>query len=202
MIGKKGYTMQQRAGKISRALLVVFHVGMVIAMSGLAFAQEGEISGSVKDHLSDLGIQWASITVKDVTTGNVVATGVTDESGNYVVAVPALGNYSLEASKPGYGYARVTAPDLIELSETIPTQTINLILGGKGWLAYDPDVPTSAMSWETGAGKSYLIPALEIPTFLFILNGYNRLIGYPDLEENGEKVYDTDLSNFWDHVVD
>jgi len=197
---KRGEAMQ-RAGKMYKAVLAVFHLVMVIAISSLAFAQGGEISGSVKDHRSNLGIQWVTITIKDVTTGKVAATVVTDESGNYAVAVPALGNYSLEASKKGYGYGRVTAPDMIELSETIPNQTVNISLGGKEWLAYDPDVPESAMSWETGAGKSYLIPALEIPAFLFLLNGYNRTIGYPDLERNGVKVYDTDLSNFRDHVV-
>ena len=36
-----------------------------------------------------------------------------------------------------------------------------------------------ALSWETGAGKSYLIPALEIPAFLLLLNGYDRL-AYPN----------------------
>ncbi|MBU4260985.1 MAG: DUF3943 domain-containing protein [Proteobacteria bacterium] len=187
---------------IFKAIFVALHVGSVIAITSLAFAQGGEISGSVKDHLSNQGIQWAIITVKDVTTGKVAATGVTDELGNYAVAVPALGNYSLEASKLGYGYAKATAPDLIELSDTIPIQTVNLTLGGEEWLEYDPEAPTSAMSWETGAGKSYLIPALEIPTFLILLNGYNRLIGYPDLEENGEKVYDTNLSTFGNHLVD
>jgi hypothetical protein len=189
------------ARKIFKAIFVVLHVGMVIAISSVAFAQGGEISGSVKDHVSNLGIQWVTITVKDVTTGKVAATGVTDAEGNYSVAVPALGNYSLEASKLGYGYDKVTAPDLIEISDTIPKQTVNLTMGGKEWLEYNPDVPASAMSWETGAGKSFLIPALEIPLFLLALNVYDR-IAYSDLEENGVKVYDTDLSTFWDHVVD
>ncbi len=188
--------------KIFKAIFVALHVGMIIGVTSLAFAQGGEISGSVKDHISNLGIKWVLIKVKNVTTGKVAATGVTDAEGNYSVAVPALGNYSLEASKRGYGYKKVTAPDLIELSDTIPTQTVNLTMGGEEWLEYNPDVPTSAMSWETGAGKSYLIPALEIPAFLLLLNGYNRLIGDPNLEENGEKVYNTNLSNFKDHVVD
>ena len=192
----------QRARKIFKAIFVVLHVGIVFAVSSLAFALEGEITGSVKDHSSNQGIQWVIITVKDVTTGKVAATGITDALGNYSVAVPVLSNYSLEASKIGYGYGKVTAPDLIELSDTIPNQTVNLIMGGKEWLEYNPDVPTSAMSWKTGAGKSYLIPALEIPTFLLLLNGYNRLIGYPDLTENGIKVYDTNLSTFRDHIVD
>ena len=76
----------QRTGKIFKAFFVVFHVVLVIAISGLAFAQGGEISGSVKDHLSNRGIQWVTITIKDVTTGKVAATGVTDESGNFAVA--------------------------------------------------------------------------------------------------------------------
>ena len=60
--------------------------------------------------------------------------------------------------------------------------------------------PTSALSWETGAGKSYLIPALEIPAFLLLLNGYDRL-AYPNsVEPDGKKTYDTNLSTFWDHV--
>jgi hypothetical protein len=190
-----------RGRKIFKAIFVALQVGMVIGVTRLAFAQGGEISGSVKDHVSNLGIQWVLITVKDATTGKVAATGVTDAEGNYSVAVPALGNYSLEASKRGYGYDKVTAPDLIELSDTIPKQTVNILMGGKEWLAYDPDNPESAMSWETGAGKSYLIPALEIPLFLLALNGYDR-IAYSDQEENGEKVYDTNFSTFWDHVVD
>jgi Domain of unknown function (DUF3943)/Carboxypeptidase regulatory-like domain len=189
------------AKKITKAIFVALLVGMVVGVSSLAFAEGGEISGSVKDHISNLGIQWVLITVKDVTTGKVAATGMTDAEGNYSVAVPTLGNYRLEASKRGYGYTTVTAPDLIEISDTIPQQTVDLTLGGKEWLAYDPEVPESAMSWETGAGKSYLIPALEIPAFLLALNGYDRL-AYSDLEENGVNVYDTDLSNFWDHVVE
>jgi hypothetical protein len=190
-----------RGRKIFKAIFVALQVGMVIGVTRLAFAQGGEISGSVKDHVSNLGIQWVLIKVKDVTTGKVAATGVTDAEGNYSVAVPALGNYSLEASKRGYGYDKVTAPDLIELSDTIPKQTVNILMGGKEWLEYNPDVPTSAMSWETGVGKSYLIPALEIPVFLLALNAYDRL-AYSDLEENGEKVYNTNLSTFKDHVFD
>ena len=189
----------KRAGKIFKSLFVALHVGIIISISSVAFAQGGKISGSVKDHSTNQGIQWALITAKDVTTGQVAATGLTDASGNYEVTVPAKGNYSLEASKRGYGYSKVIAPDLIELSDTIPNKTVNLSLGGEEWLAYNPDVPESAMSWETGAGKSYLIPALEIPAFLLLLNGFDRL-AYPNLEENGVKVYDTNLSTFRDHV--
>jgi hypothetical protein len=64
-----------------------------------------------------------------------------------------------------------------------------------------PEASKPVLSWETGAGKSYLIPALEIPTFLLLLNGYARL-AYPDsVELDGKKTYDSNLSTFWDHVV-
>lgn len=184
-----------------RVILLVLPLGILIAIGSPALAQEGEITGSVKDHLTDLGIQWATVSVRDVTTTKVVATGVTDASGAYSVRIPALGNYSVEAAKLGYGYNRTMAPEMIEISDTIPKQTVNLTLGGAEWLPYNPDDPKSAMSWETGAGKSYLIPALEIPAFLVLLNVYDRY-AYSDLEENGKKVYDTDLQTFWDHVVD
>ncbi len=189
-------------GKIFKLILAGIFAGGVIFMSCPAIALEGIISGSVRDHSNNQGIQWAIITVKDDATGKVAATGVTDALGDYSVIIPVLGKYRLEASKQGYGYRRVTAPDLVEISDTIPKQTVNFTMGGREWPLYNPDDPTSAMSWETSAGKSYLIPAMEIPAFLFLLNGYDRFIGYPNLTENGVKVYDTNLSTFRDHVVE
>ena len=58
----------------------------------------------------------------------------------------------------------------------------------------------TAVTGETGAGKSYLIPALEIPSFLLLLNGYDRL-AYPNAEEGGQKVYSSNLSTFRDHLL-
>jgi len=54
--------------------------------------------------------------------------------------------------------------------------------------------------WETGVGKSYLIPALENPVFLLLLSGYDRL-AYPNDVENGKKTYSSTLSTTWDHIV-
>ena len=64
-----------------------------------------------------------------------------------------------------------------------------------------PTLPVATvLSWETGAGKSYLIPAMEIPAFLFLLNMYDR-VAYADEVENGKKTYSTNLSTSWDHLV-
>ncbi len=48
--------------------------------------------------------------------------------------------------------------------------------------------------------KSYFIPGLEIPAFVIALNGFDRLVfGYQ--KENGKRVYSTNWSTFWDHLV-
>ena len=108
-------------------------------------------------------------------------------------------NYTLPASK--LGYDNTTAPDGIELSDMTPNRTINVSMDGKERVKETPTKTTTALSWETGAGKSYLIPALEIPAFLLLLNGYDRL-AYPNsVEPDGKKTYDSNLSTFWDHVV-
>ncbi|GFO55035.1 hypothetical protein GMSM_20420 [Geomonas sp. Red276] len=54
-------------------------------------------------------------------------------------------------------------------------------------------------SWETGAGKSYLIPALEVPGFLILLNAYDRVV-YPNQTEDGKKVYSSTFATTWDHL--
>jgi hypothetical protein len=55
------------------------------------------------------------------------------------------------------------------------------------------------LSWETGANRSYLIPALEVPGFLVLLNIYDRL-AYPDQTQDGKKVYSSTFSSTWDHL--
>jgi len=74
-------------------------------------------------------------------------------------------------------------------------------MGGEAWLKEKPAQTTQHLSWETGAEKSYLIPALEIPAFLLLLNGYDRLAYSNSVEPSGEKTYNSNLSTFWDHAV-
>lgn len=56
------------------------------------------------------------------------------------------------------------------------------------------------LSWETGEGKSYLIPALEIPGFIILLNAFDRVV-LNDSVKNGRKVYATNPSTFWDQLT-
>jgi len=50
---------------------------------------------------------------------------------------------------------------------------------------------SNALDWESGANKSYFIPALEIPTFVFLLNQFDRHFA-PDSHD-----YDTDWHTIW-----
>jgi hypothetical protein len=50
--------------------------------------------------------------------------------------------------------------------------------------------PAKVLDWETGAGRSYLIPALEVPAFVFGLNQLNRYI-YDSTD------YDSDWDTTW-----
>jgi hypothetical protein len=168
-----------------------------IAASGWALAQ-GSITVSVRDLSNNRSIQGVIITVKDASTGALAGTGITDALGDYSAGVPSPGNYILLASK--IGYDNIPARDVIELSDTTPNRTVNIAMGEKEGLKYKPEVSTPALNWDTGAGKSYLIPALEIPAFILALNGYSRLAN-PNEEEDGKKVYSVTLSTFGDHVV-
>ena len=54
----------------------------------------------------------------------------------------------------------------------------------------------SRVAWEIRPGRSYLIPALEIPTYIFLLNLYDRHFTEP------REVYRTDWNSFRTHLTD
>jgi hypothetical protein len=51
----------------------------------------------------------------------------------------------------------------------------------------------AALNWKTGEGKSYAVPAAEVPGFLAALSVYDRIAIPHD-------VYDSTLSSTWEHV--
>ena len=52
------------------------------------------------------------------------------------------------------------------------------------------------LNWETGAGRSYFLPAVEIPVYLLLLNQFDRHFTDPKDE------YRTTGATFWQHVTD
>ena len=51
------------------------------------------------------------------------------------------------------------------------------------------------LNWETGAGRSYVIPAAEIIAYLFLLNQYDRHFTEP------KDTYRTDGNTIWQHLT-
>jgi len=193
----EGYAMKHERN-IFKAIRTVLLAGVVISIGSWAYAQEGGISGSVTDLSDNQGIQGVIITVKELSTGTFAGAGTTDALGKYSVGIPALGKYTLTASKPGYN--TLSAPVVMELSDMTPNRTVHISMGSKVFLEEKPGETTQTLSWGTGDHKSYLIPALEIPAFLFLLNRYDR-IAYPDETSGGKKTYTTNWSTFRNHVV-
>jgi hypothetical protein len=58
------------------------------------------------------------------------------------------------------------------------------------------EVPKTVLSWETGAGRSYVIPALEVIGYLFLLNQYDRHF----TDQKG--AYRTGTHSFWKNLTD
>lgn len=168
-------------------------LGAALTLASWALVQGGDLSGSVKERATDLGVPRAIVMVTDATTGLIAGSGATDEQGHYSVTVPGSGRYHLRASKLGY----VPAP--VAVSEGTGDRAVDFALSREPWLLAQPD-RKPVLDWETGAGKSYLIPALEIPTFLFLLNFYDRKAS-PDLMENGKRVYGTNLTTLKNHAL-
>jgi hypothetical protein len=52
------------------------------------------------------------------------------------------------------------------------------------------------LNWETGAGRSYLIPGFEVLAYLFLLNQFNRHYTEPT------NIYETDGDTFWHNLTD
>jgi hypothetical protein len=66
-------------------------------------------------------------------------------------------------------------------------------------VAPTPQTPRLVLSWETGEGKSYLIPGVEIIAHLFLLNQYDRHFAEPYSER---QAYRTSPRSFWKNLSD
>jgi hypothetical protein len=169
-----------------------------LLLGAWAAVQGAGVSGTVKDRVTGQAISGAKVTVNEVGTNKLAGSCVTDAAGHYLLSVPATGNYTLVVSMAGYGDLK--EPSVIALTKEAPDHTSDLSMTREGPFKELAPTNPDALSWETGARKSYLIPALEIPTFLFLLNQYDRHAS-PNLMEDGKKVYGTNVATTWDHMV-
>lgn len=170
-------------------------VAAAFLLGGTMLAQ-GSISGSVQEGASRRGVQGVIITVRTADTHLLTAMSTTDASGDYRVAVPAAGIYTLQAARLGY---RDTASEAVAVPGAGPGPKVDFSLNMEAWAPAGAAPAQPARRWGEGASKSFLVPALEIPTFLVLLNLYDRH-AYPDQVQDGKKVYSSTFRSTWDHI--
>src|SRR5437868_8115230 len=85
--------------------------------------------------------------------------------------------------------AEIQGPVLADDPHQRPDQSQARIPTPSGWW-------NTPLNWETGAGRSYLIPGVELLSYLFLLNQYDRHFTEP------KDVYRTTGNTFWQHSTD
>jgi hypothetical protein len=160
---------------------------------GVPFSREKVIKALVNTCECIVGV----ILVLSVISPNSVSFAQDSSMTAYSVKNLSSDHYTLLPSPPRYIFQdmRVTGVPDIPSSRSVSTFW-DPELSLQGNLQKDRPV----LDWETGSGKSYLIPALEILGLNLVMNGVSRL-AFPNDTENGKKVYDTNLSTFWDNLV-
>jgi Domain of unknown function (DUF3943) len=120
-----------------------------------------------------------------------------------------VGTFILTLTMPHAGFAADTVSikldtAKLEIDEGKDADKDNLVFASSKAEADEGDKehpgPTLKDQWGVGIHKSYLIPALEIPGFIVLLNAYDR-VAYPNEEENGKKIYSSTPKTFWKHLT-
>lgn len=187
---------QMQGSWMVKSFGAAWRAGFLVLLGTWASAQECRIAGTVTDRSTSAAVQGAKVTVKAVGTSAKEAVGLTDAQGHFAVPVPATGSFTVVVARAGY--ADFTVPDVIELAEAGATHHVDISITREGPFKERVVDTPGAMSWETGAGKSYLIPALEIPAFLGLLSLYDRHAS-PNQMENGLKVYSSTWQSTENH---
>lgn len=177
--------------------LALLH-GVAILLAGGAMAQGGTLSGQVRDRSNRAPVAGATVLAKLIGTSAPAGTATTDAEGRFTVTISVLGKYTLVVSREGF--ADLTVADPLVISAEAPDPTADISITRVGPFKEEGRKTPGAMSWETGEGKSHLIPALEIPVFLGTLSLYDRH-AHPDDMEDGKKVYSTTFSSTWSHMT-
>lgn len=159
---------------------------VMIALSHSTFAQQAKFIHFPINVFDHPGIRGQRLTGEGENEGTGAWKSLRDRSSRYSLIIPSLDG------RPGF--------DENEISGVIPYKTVEIGIESENHGGRRLDHPRPVLSWDTGDGKSYLIPALEIPGFVLALNAFDRIV-FSDEVEDGKKVFDTDLDTFWDHLI-
>ncbi|MBU5614893.1 DUF3943 domain-containing protein [Geomonas azotofigens] len=120
------------------------------------------------------------------------------------VAVSGQGLSSSTSSPALEGLSRLATlegPSLYNWKNTRSRSGYNVAQADPAPQLYPGSEPRRALSWETGEGKSYLIPALEIPAFIVLLNAFDRVALHDKKTDEGKRTYATNPSTFWHQLT-
>ena len=135
--------------------------------------------------------EWNLLAVLRISAGIFVSSWALAQGGE--APVPARPS----SSGPVVQGTGLLAPEALAWPGLAPNLSLDSYLAREQ--REQPEAAPKARPWGMGTSKSYLIPALEIPAFLFLLNQYDRKV-YPNAVEDGKKVYSVTGSTFWNHV--
>lgn len=90
---------------------------------------KGKISGQLLDEKTNTSVEFATVAVKDPTTGKVINGGLTEAGGNFKLQNVPIGNYAIEFSFVGY------APKSVMVEMTPKKPDVDL-----GEVSLSPDV--------------------------------------------------------------
>ena len=104
------------------------------------------ISGTVKNYSTNLGIPYATVTVKDA-SNTVITTLSTDASGNYAASIAVPGDYYVVASQTGYDDF-IPPPYPVEVNDANPNTMFNIFLDPVGETPLTPVILDLVTGWN------------------------------------------------------
>ena len=78
-----------------RFFLLLLALGLLPLLGADRAADTGAVRGGVIDAATKRAVEYATVTLRNKTTGDVVRTGVTDAKGAFILDAVPLGNYDL-----------------------------------------------------------------------------------------------------------
>jgi len=188
--------IKSAAGTCKPILGMLLGIMMISASNG-SFAQDRTlISFPIQDLSSDRGISEEKITrPKEVSDAKIEKTPANRMEKYPYFQRPA--HYTLLTPRQQCALQDVAGGELPQIPSG---KSANLFFSQDLSLNFNTPDRKQVLDWRTGSGKSYLIPALEISGFILALNGIARLTN-PDVTEDGKKVYSSNFSSSWDHLV-
>ncbi len=119
--------------------------------------------------------------------GNGSGVSGTRHAGEFLWAL-LIGALALALVMPGAGFAQERTPTDAPTSSAPPQAAP---IGPPA-----PEAPRQILNWETGAGRSYVIPAVELIGYLLLLNQFDRYFVEP------EEIYRTGTKSFRTNLTD